>query len=95
MRVLDTIEIIQVDGGFLNFVIGSLIGLATYAYNKHRHHEPMTVPGAATAAGFGAITGGIGGAAVGAAGGGIIGNVVWRPGFAAINAAGQAIAAEQ
>lgn len=95
MRTLNEKEVIQVDGGFLNFIIGSVIGLASYAISKHTHHEPMTVPGAATAAGFGAVTGGIGGAAVGAAGGGIVGNLVWRPGFMAINAAGQAIAAEQ
>ncbi|MCS5711942.1 hypothetical protein [Candidatus Berkiella aquae] len=50
-------------------------------------HEPMTVPGA--------VTGGLSGAAVGAAGGGLTENIAWRPGFAAINMAGQAIAAEQ
>ncbi len=95
MRTLNEKEVIQVDGGFLNFIIGSAIGLASYAISKYTHHEPITVPGAATAAGFGAVTGGIGGAAVGAAGSGIVGNLVWRPGFMAINAAGQAIAAEQ
>lgn len=41
-----------------------------------------------------AITGGIGGTAVKATGGGLVGNAVWRPGFGAINAAGQAIAAD-
>ncbi len=59
MRTLNEKEVIQVDGGFLNFIIGSAIGLASYAISKYTHHEPITVPGAATAAGFGAVTGGI------------------------------------
>lgn len=95
MKELTSTELAMVSGGFWNFVIGSVIGLASYAINKHRHDEPMTVPGAATAASFGAVTGGLGGAAVGAAGGGIVANVAWRPGFMAINTAGQLIAAEQ
>lgn len=95
METLNTTQTTQVNGGFLNFVIGSAIGLISYAVSKHIHHEPMTVPGAATAAGFGAMTGGLGGAAVEAAGGGIVANIAWRPGFVAINAAGQAIATEQ
>lgn len=95
MQILTAGEIVSVNGGFISFIVGSAIGLIAYAINKHSHEEPMTIPGAATAAGFGAVTGGIGSMAVGAAGGGIIGNIVWRPGFAAINAAGQAIAAEQ
>jgi len=101
VETLNTTQTTQVNGGFLNFVIGSAIGLISYAVSKHIHHEPMTVPGAATAAGFGAMTGGLGGlgglggAAVEAAGGGIVANIAWRPGFAAINAAGQAIATEQ
>ncbi len=95
MRLLNDLEIEQTSSGFINFIIGSLIGLGTYVFNKYRHDEPITIPGATTAAGFGAVTGGLGGAAVGAAGGGLIGNLVWRPGFAVINAAGQAIAQEQ
>lgn len=62
--------------------------------NKAAHQELMSYEGAAISATFGGITGGIGGAAAGAAGGGIIGNIVWRPGFFAINSAGQAIAQE-
>jgi phage-related protein len=95
MRELTKEDVNEVNGGFWGFIIGSAISLVSYAINKHRHEEPMTIPGAVTAAGFGAITGGVGGAAVEVAGGGIAANIAWRPGFAAINAAGQAIAAEQ
>lgn len=94
MRNLSCEEITQVGAGIWGFVVGSLVSLAGYALNKHRHHEEMTVPGAATAMCFGAVTGGVGGMCAGAAGGGVVGNLAWRPGFAAINAAGQAIAAE-
>lgn len=95
MRNLSYDELDRVSAGIWPFVIGSVISLASYAYNKNRRHEEMTVPGAATAMCFGAVTGGVGGMCAGAAGGGIVGNLAWRPGFLAINAAGQAIAVEQ
>lgn len=94
MRTLSEKEIKQADGGFLNFIIGTAIGLISYSINKKIHHEPMTVQGATMAAGIGAATSGLGGVAVGAAGGGIAANVAWRPGFVALNAAGQQIAAQ-
>lgn len=95
MKVLSSEEINKVHGGVWQAVGGAAIGLGAYAYNSHRANRPMTLSGAATAIGFGAMTGGLGGAAVRAAGGGIVGNVAWRPGFAAINASGQGIAAQR
>jgi hypothetical protein len=99
IRELSMEEQIEVNGGFWHivarFAVGSAVSLLSYAFNKHKKEEPMTAEGAATAATFGAVTGGIGGAAVGAAGGGVVANLAWRPGFIAINAAGQAIAQEQ
>lgn len=59
-----------------------------YAVNKHRRHEDMTLEGAC-------ITGGIGGICVKAAGAGVAANLAWRPGFSAINAAGQGIAQDR
>lgn len=89
----------KINGGFwpvvARFAAGSTVSFLGYAFNKHQEQEPMTPQGAATAATFGAVAGGIGGAAVSAAGGGVVANLVWRPGFMAINAAGQAIAQEQ
>jgi hypothetical protein len=84
----------EVSGGFINFIVGSGVGVGMYAFKQHLNEQPMTIGGATTAAAFGAVTGGLGGAAIGAAGGGIIGNIAWRPGFIAINSAGQAIAAK-
>jgi len=84
MKNLSIEDTDQASAGIWPFLIGSVVSLTGYAINKHRHQEEITVPGAATAMCFGAVTGG-----------GIVGNLVWRPGFAAINAAGQAIAAEQ
>ena len=95
MKEISKNEINNVSGGFLNFIIGTAIGLIAYSINKRKHGEPMTISGATTAAGFGAMTGGFGGLAARAAGGGLIGNLAWRPGFMAVNAAGQAIASEK
>ena len=95
MKEISKNQISDINGGFLNFIIGTAIGLISYSINKHKNNEPMTISGATTAASFGAVTGGLGGAAVGAAGGGIVGNIAWRPGFVAINAAGQAIASDK
>jgi len=95
MRELTTQEIKQTNGGFLNFLVGSLIGFGMYALNKHNRHEPITLAGSTTAIGFGAVTGGVGGVAARAAGGGVVGNVVWRPGAMAVNGAGQLIAKEK
>lgn len=55
----------------------------------------MTSQGLLTSAAFGGVLGGGAGSMARAAGGGIIGNMVWRPGFFAVNAAGQAIAKER
>lgn len=41
MRTLNEKEVIQVDGGFLNFIIGSAIGLASYAISKYTHRESL------------------------------------------------------
>ena len=95
MKELTDKEIKETSGGVWGLLIGVGISLASYALNKHRNNEPMTISGAATAGGFGAVTGGLGGAAVGAAGGGVVANIAWRPGFMAINAAGQAIASKK
>lgn len=95
MKLLSMTEIDEVNGGFMPFLIGTLIGLGSYVYGNVSEKELMSYQGAAVAAGFGGATGGLSGAAVGAAGGGIVANVVWRPGFMAINGAGQLIAAEQ
>lgn len=92
MQILNSDEVSQINGGIGNFIIGTVIGLVTYAIDKHNQHEPMTLPGAATAAGFGALTGGLGSARLEIAGGGIVANIVWKPGFLAINASKQEIA---
>jgi len=96
MKELSKLEIVEVSGGFFfaPFLWGTIIGLGSYMANKAVHKELMTYEGAAIAATFGGVTGGVGGAAAGATGGGIVGNLVWRPGFVAINSAGQAIAQE-
>lgn len=80
MKGLSELEIKQVSGGFFfaPFLQGTIIGLGSYIVNKAAHQELMSYEGAAA----------------GAAGGGIIGNIVRRPGFFAINSAGQAIAQE-
>lgn len=95
MRELTEKEVRETSGGILNFVLGTAVALGSYFLNKHRSKEPVTVAGVATAASFGAVTGGLGGVAVGAAGGGVVANIAWRPGFIAINAAGQAIASKK
>lgn len=95
MRLLNLDEVNNTNGGFFNFIASALIGYAIYALKKDYHNEPITLPGAITATAFGGVTGGLGGLAAEAAGGGIVGAIAWRPGFIAINSAGQAIAAEQ
>lgn len=99
MREIYDAECKVVNGGIWaivgRFVLGSIIGLGGYALKKKHNDEPMTPEGAATAASFGAVTGGVGGTLAKAAGGGIVGNVAWRPGMLAVNAAGQAIADQQ
>lgn len=74
------------------FLLGALFGGGTYAGGQLYREEEITPTGTAVAMGFGAATGGMGSVLAGAAGGGIVGNAVWRPGFAAINTAGQLIA---
>lgn len=95
MKVLSDTESSSISGGLWNFVIGSAIGLGGYVVHKKKDDEPMTLPGVVTAMGFGAATGGLGCWAAGAAGGGWVGHLAWRPGFMAINAAGQAIAIQK
>ncbi len=97
MKELNHQEIQQASGGFtfMPFIIGSLINLITYTAVKKYKHEEITAQGMCVSAATGALTGGLGTACAGAAGGGLIGNAVWRPGFVAINAAGQGIAQEK
>ncbi|MFI4937102.1 MAG: hypothetical protein ACHQJ6_01150 [Candidatus Berkiellales bacterium] len=95
MRQLNDNEVLVVNGGIFNFAASALIGYAVYALKKDYQNEPKTLQGALTAAGFGGVTGGLGGLAAEAAGGGMIGSLAWKPGFTAINMAGQAIATKK
>ncbi len=96
MRVIEQENLSEVQGGFFwGFVVGSVINLAVYAVNKHRKHEDMTLEGACISTASGALTGGVGGMCVKAAGAGVAANLAWRPGFSAINAAGQGIAQDK
>ena len=96
MKEIKKENLTEVQGGiFWGFIIGSALNLAVYAINKRRRHEDMSMEGACMAAATGALTGGVGGICVRAAGGGIAANLAWRPGFSAINAAGQGIAQEK
>ena len=49
----------EVSGGFINFIVGSGVGVGMYAFKQHLNEQPMTIGGAATVAAFGAITGGL------------------------------------
>lgn len=97
MKIMNQEEIDLISGGFtfLPFIAGTVINLVAYAIQKKVKHEEMTPQGIAISAATGALTGGVGTAAVKAAGAGLAGNIAWRPGFIAINQAGQLIAQDK
>jgi len=75
-------EMVETEGAWLNFAVGSTLGLATHAFV---HRQNMTWRSAAIATGTGALTGGVGGALIRVSGGGIAGNLAWRLNMLAAN----------
>ncbi|MGZ2745988.1 hypothetical protein [Burkholderia stagnalis] len=87
MHVLSENEIRKVSGGLgpVGMIPGALGGLAMYAGSHYFFNKPMTLQGAAWAAGTGAAVGATGGALMVASGGGVAANLAWRPGMAGVN----------